>query len=628
MKYDFGGYVTRNDLKCSDGRTIRHGAFKDCDGATVPLVWQHLHDSPENVLGHAVLENRDDGVYGYCTLNDSEVGQQAKTLVRHGDIKSLSIYANQLKQQGGDVLHGVIREVSLVLAGANPGAYIDNLSFSHSDGTYEKSEDEAIMYFNDDLSMDLEHADQTEESKEEDMGEETIADVFDSLTEKQKDVVYAVIGTALSGEAEEGEGENAEAEHSAKDEETLKHADDGAADDSVEAVFNTLSETQKEAVYAIIGMALEDAAEHGETEEEGQTMKHNVFDNETGEDTQVLTHSDMEAIIDDAKRIGSVKEAFLQHGITNIEALFPEDKAVNAQPYLITRPMEWVAGVLNSVHKSPFSKVKSTAANITADEARAKGYVKGTQKVEEVIKALRRAVDATTIYKLQKLDRDDVVDITDFDVIAWMKQEMRTMLEEELARAILVGDGRDDTAPDKIKEDKIIPVWKDEETYTTHVAVDSSLTGEAKAKAFIDATIRARRFYKGSGAPTLYVGTDLLTEMRLIRDRDGHRLYKNDQELADELRVSKIVEIELLDGLMRESKKGNIFGFGGLVVNLADYNVGANKGGEVTMFDDFDLDFNKYEYLIETRCSGALTRPLSALAIEFGDAEEGGDDSE
>lgn len=620
MKYDFGGYVTRNDLRCTDGRTIRHGAFKDCDGATVPLVWQHMHNSPDNVLGHAVLENRSDGVYGYCTLNQSDAGRQARELISHGDISSLSIYANQLRQNGNDVIHGVIREVSLVLAGANPGAFIDNLSFTHGDGSYEESEDEAIMYFGDDISKNIEHADASSESDT----DQTIGEVFDTLTDIQKDAVYSIIGAALAEE----------------DSKPVEHADNsGAADggETIADIFNTLSDKQKDAVYAIIGAALEDA-EGGNSKEmaqsameedtEGEVMKHNVFDNDSSDSTQVLTHSDMAAIIEDAKRVGSMKEAFLQHGITSIEAFFPEDQAVNKQPYLITRPMEWVAGVLNGVHKSPFSKVKSTAANITADEARAKGYVKGTQKVEEVIKALKRNVDPTTIYKLQKLDRDDVIDITDFDVVAWMKQEMRTMLDEEIARAILVGDGRDDTAPDKIKEEKIIPIWKDEETYTTHINVDPSLTGEEKAKAFIDATIRGRRYYKGSGAPTLYIGTDLLTEMRLIRDRDGHRLYKNDQELADELRVSKIVEIELLDGLMRETKDHDVKAFGGLVVNLTDYNVGATKGGEVTMFDDFDLDFNKYEYLIETRMSGALTRPLSALAIEFGEGSDSGDQSE
>lgn len=607
MKYDFGGYVTRYNLRCTDGRTIRHGAFKDCDGLTVPLVWQHMHDSPDNVLGHAVLENRDDGLYGYCLLNQSGAGSQARELVSHGDITSLSIYANQLRQSGSDVIHGVIREVSLVLAGANPGAFIDNLSCAHGDGTYDEIEDEAIMYSGDNITEYIEHSDsaQVKESKK----EPSAAEIFDTLTDVQKELMYAIIGAALA------------------DEDDIKHADQ-EEQHTAEEVFETLTPIQKEAVCAIIGAAVEESDDMAQSDlddnQEGDTMKHNVFDDESNNSQEaILTHADMEAIIGDAKRIGSMKEACLQHGITNIEALFPEDQTANKTPYLISRPMEWVSGVLNSVHKSPFSRVKSTAANITADEARAKGYVKGTQKVEEVIKALKRSVDPTTVYKLQKLDRDDVVDITDFDVVSWMKTEMRMMLDEELARAFLVGDGRAETAPDKIKEDKIIPVWKDVETYTTHLDVDPKLTGEEKAKAFIDTVIRGRRYYKGSGAPTLYVGTDLLTEMRLIRDRDGHRLYKNDQELADELRVSKIVEIELLDGLMRETRKGDIKAFGGLIVNLTDYNVGATKGGEVTMFDDFDLDFNKYEYLIETRVSGALTRPMAAIAVEFGTGGNG-----
>lgn len=630
MKYDFGGYATKNNLRCSDGRTIRHGAFEDCDGATVPLVWQHMHDSPENVLGHAVLENRDDGVYAYCKLNNSQYGQQARELVSHGDISSLSIYANQLKQRGQDVIHGVIREVSLVLSGANPGALIDNLSISHGDGIYDDLDDEAVIYFDDPLS--LSHADDSEEGEdvenEEETGE-TIEDVFNTLNEKQKNAVYAIIGAALEGDNEE------EAEEAEEDSEEMAHADDSEeveetedADEAetdgetVQEIFDTLSDKQKDAVYAIIGAALEnEGAEMDIDDEEGQEMKHNVFDTEA-DDTQVLSHSDMEAIFDEAHRSGSLKDAVLAHGITDIEVLFPEAQALSGTPELISRPMEWVSQVLNAVHKSPFSKVKSTAANITADEARARGYVKGAQKVEEVITALNRVVDATTIYKLQKLDRDDIIDITDFDVVAWIKQEMRTMLDEEIARAILVGDGRTATSPDKIKEDKIIPVWNDVETYTTHQVVDSSLTGSAKAKAFIESAIRARKYYKGSGQPTLYVGTDLLTEMRLIRDDIGHRLYKNDQELADEMRVSKIVEIELLDGLMRDAD-GDTREFGGLIVNLSDYNLGANKGGEVTMFDDFDLNFNKYEYLIETRCSGALTKPLSAIALEFGTVASG-----
>lgn len=585
-KFDFGGYATKNDLRCSDGRVIRRGAFKDCDGMTVPLVWQHQHNSPENVLGHALLENRDDGVYAYGTFNDSIAGENARELVSHGDIVSLSIYANQLKQSGSDVLHGAIREVSLVLSGANPGALIDNLGFAHSDGSYEEIDDEAIIYTGE--SLQLQHSNETsgkvvpepmgvpEANKlmHEDVGsepenaEETVQDVFDSLNPTQQEVVYSIIGAALSGDIEDDDDE---------DDEEAEHSD----------------------LYDL----------------EGYEMSRNVFDNVDGEESAFLTHSDMEEIFADAKRNGSLKDAVLEHGITDIEVLFPDAQAINNQPALITRPMEWVGQVLAATRKSPFSKVKTIAADITAEEARAKGYVKGNQKVEEVISALKRVTDPTTIYKLQKLDRDDIVDITDFDVVAWIKQEMRTMLNEELARAILVGDGRSATSQDKIKEDHIRPVWTDDDLYTTKVTVDDSLTGDARAKAFIDAVIRSRKEYKGSGAPTMYIGTDLLTDMRLMRNQIGERLYKNDQELADELRVSKIVEIELLDGLEKDGNK-----FGAIVVNLNDYNVGATRGGEVTMFDDFDLDFNKYEYLIETRCSGALILPKAAIAVNFGAA--------
>ena len=706
MKYDFGGYATKNDTECSDGRTIRYGAFKECDGKTVPLVWQHMHDSVDNVLGHAMLENRDDGVYAYCTCNETPSGQQAKELVQHGDIVAMSIYANHLQQRGNDVMHGVIREVSLVLSGANPGALIDNLSFAHSDGSIEESADEAIIYFDNPLTIGISHADE----ETDDSDEETIGDIFDTLTDKQKEAVYAVIGTALE-------------EAGISDEEEVKHADsetDASGEKTIQEIFDTLTEEQKQAVYAVIGATLQehgiteedlqhsgtdkyqdfvdtlteeqvdaldalldafdadeepdpevmkilnqlsddkkdfinqvlsgdvseeddegedsdsdevdeaDASEEGSAEgagegasmaqsdHEGEIMKFNVFD-DTNEG-KTLAHSDVQAIFADAKRTGSLKDACLQHGITNIGVLFPEAKAVNTTPEMISRPMEWVSGVLSSVHRSPFSKVKSTTANITADEARAKGYVKGTQKVEEQLSALSRETGPQTIYKLQKLDRDDIIDITDFDVVAWLKQEMRTMLDEEIARAILVGDGRGVNAPDKIKEDKVRPVWSDDDMYTVKANVDSSLTGSAKAKAFIDACIRARKYYRGSGAPTLYVGTDLLTEMRLIRDDLGYPLYKNDQELADELRVSKIVEIQLLDSLTRNTTVNNetvVRNFGGLIVNLADYNVGATKGGEVNLFDDFDLDYNKYEYLIEARMSGALIRPYSAIAVDF-----------
>ncbi len=570
MKFDFGGYVTKNGLRCSDGRVIQHGAFKDCDGTTVPLVWQHDHGSPDNVLGHALLENRDDGVYGYCTFNDTKSGMNSKELVKHGDIVSLSIYANQLKQNGSDVVHGVIREVSLVLAGANPGAFIDNVCLAHGD-MIETVEDEAVIY----TGLSIEHADKDDSSEEKE--------------EPKKE------------EKEEPKKEESD-------------------DRTVGEVLNTLTDEQKVAVGFLLSQQEQlDEAKHSE---EDETMKHNVFDGTAGEDTEVLTHSEMTAILDDAKRMGSLKDAVLQHGITNIDVFFPDAKQVGDYPELITRPMEWVSGVLSDVHKTPFSKVRSVAANLTADEARARGYIKGEKKIEEQIAALKRETGPQTIYKLQALDRDDIVDITDFDVVAFLKREMRVMLDEEVARAILIGDGRGALDKSKIKETNVRPIWTDESTYTINTIVDKSLTGQERAEAFIDAAIRSRKNYMGSGSPKLYVGTDLLTDMRLIRDKMGHRLYKNDQELADELRVSGIVEIQLLDNKTR-TVGGDTRELGGLIANLKDYNCGSTRGGEVNMFDDFDINYNRFEYLIETRMSGALYVPYSAIAIEFGTSPSG-----
>ena len=629
MKYDFSGYATKNDLQCSDGRIIRQGAFRDCDGKTVPLVWQHRHDGINNVLGHALLEERDDGMYAYCTTNDTPEGKKAKAIVEHGDVDALSIFANRLQQRGSDVVHGVIREVSLVLAGANHGAKIDNLQFAHSDGTIEDLEDEAVIYTGTPISHsipfatdssagkpdlmeididtdtdadseeEISHEDQ--DSEKEEKPEETVGDVIDGLSDEQKEVVESIVNAVVNG---------------------------GKPADNAEEVINGLSEKQQTAVFALIGSIVEAGEEDSSDEEdkeashsdsEGDPMKFNVFDNESN-DTTVLTHDDIETVFREAKSSGSgsLKEACLAHGITDIEVLFPEAQTLTNQPSMISRRMEWVDSVLSACRKSPFSRVKSITANITRDEARAKGYIKGTKKIEEQIVVLKRKTDPQTIYKLQKLDRDDIIDITDFDVVVFMKNEMRMMLNEELARAILVGDGRLPDAQDKIDEEHIRPVWTDDEMYTVHTVVDGTLTGSNKAKAFIEACIRSRKLYKGSGTPTLYVGQDLLTEMRLLRDTQGYRLYKNDQELADELRVSKIVEVELFDGLHRTVNDDDRV-LGGLIVNLGDYNLGANRGGEVTLFDDFDLNYNKYEYLIETRCSGALVVPYSAMAIEFGD---------
>ena len=590
VKYDFSGYVTKNDLKCSDGRTIRKNAFKDCDGLVVPLVWQHQHNDPINVLGHCLLENRDDGVYGYGTCNDTESGRQAKALVQNGDITHMSIYANQLKQDHGNVLHGMIREVSLVLAGANPGALIDFPILAHSG---EELEDEAIIYLEDDDVIALHHAD--EETKKKPEEEEEMAE--DKKPEKEE---------------EQKKGE------------------------TVQDVFNTLNEKQKKVVYYMIGQALQDKkdAEDEDDEDEGEEMKHNVFDNEQ-EYAPVLSHADMETIFRDAKKLGSLKDAVEYHaeegvlahammpistdgmvgpsqatasqdyGVRDLDMLFPEYKSLNNPPEWIKRDTSWVSIVMNGVHHTPFSRIKSQFANITEDDARARGYMKGKQKKEEVFTLLKRTTDPQTVYKKQKLDKDDITDITDFDVVAWIKAEMRVQLDEELARAYLIGDGRANDSDDKIKEDHIRPIAKDVDLFNISVM----------AKMFIDEVIRNRKFYKGSGNPTMFTTADMLTEMLLLEDGIGHKLYKSVGELATALRVSNIVEVEVMEG-----QKINGNDLAAIIVNLSDYNVGADKGGAIDLFDDFDIDYNQYKYLIETRCSGALIKPFSAMTVTVSEA--------
>ena len=601
MNYDFSGWATRNDLRCSDGRVIRKDAFKDNDGETVPLVWNHQHNDPLNVLGHAMLQNRDSGVYAYCTFNDTENGQAAKKMVEHGDITHLSIYANRLKQKGSDVLHGAIREVSLVLAGANPGAYIDSI-MSHG----EESDDEAIIYTDEEIY--LSHAGNTEGETDMNENEETIQDVFDTLNEKQKQVVYAIIGMALE---DAGAGE---AKHSDDDDDYFKHADN---EETVQDVFNTLNEKQKQVVYAIIGQALEDAGVNTEGDEED--MKHNVFDQDEMNGNDTLSHAEMETIIADGKRFGSMKESFLAHadeyGIKSIDYLFPEPKTLNNPPEFIKRDTGWVSKVMGTVHHTPFSRIKSMFADITEDEARAKGYIKGKLKKEEVFSLLKRTTTPTTVYKKQKMDRDDVIDITDFDVIAWLKSEMRMMLDEEIARAILIGDGRLSSSDDKINETNIRPIVSDDDLYTikSKVTVAANATGADKAKAFIDQVIRSRKEYKGSGNPTLFTTEDMVTECLLLEDKIGHKLYKTEAELATTMRVKEIVTVEVMEGLKDKNSKE----VAGIIVNLADYNVGADKGGSVNMFDDFDIDYNQQKYLIETRCSGALVKPYSAITLTF-----------
>ena len=573
--YDFSGWATRCNVKCSDGRTIMKDAFVDNDKTTVPLVWQHNHTDADNVLGHALLENRAEGVYAYCSLNNTPEGRRAKELVEHGDICSLSIYANQLKQTGGNVIHGLIREVSLVLAGANPGARIMDVNIAHGDNA-----DGDAYIFNASETLDI--------------GTE-VEDIEHSDNNK--------------------EGENMPNKEE-KEEIKVEHADEGNDEETIQDVFNTLNEKQKKVVYAMIGMALEDK-ENGNAQEDKE-MKHNAFDTSNEADNQTeLMHSEVLAAIEDAKKSGSMKDAFISHGITNVDTLFPEVQAVNKTPELIARDTNWVSVVMGGVKHTPFSRVKSTAANITADEARARGYIKGKQKISEVITALKRTTLPTTVYKLQKMDRDDVIDITDFDVVAWLKQEMRGMLDEELARAFLIGDGRDGSDDSKINEQNIRPILGDNSTYTVTRTLTrtSGETDSDFAKDFIKDVVKSRKEYKGSGNPILFTTEDLLTEMLLIEDKIGHRIYKTEAELATALRVSKIVTVPVFEGHKREVA-GKNYALMGILVNLADYNVGADKGGAVNMFDDFDIDYNKYEYLIETRCSGALVKPYSAITFE------------
>ena len=617
-KFDFSGYATKNDLLCSDGRTILKDAFKHQDGKTVPLVWQHMHNDPENVLGHAVLENRLDGVYCHGSFNDTEAGKRAKELVEHGDISSLSIYANQLKEKSKMVIHGSIREVSLVLSGANPGAIIDNISFAHSDGSLVEDETEAIIYTGLSLTHDDEE-DKTHEVTEVEHSEKTVGDVFNTFTDEQKLLVHAMIAKAVDGETvEHSDEENAPTEtHETTEDDQLQHA----ADTTIKDVFDTFTEDQKNVVYYLIQSALDNTMMDGTVQQsdlEGENdMKSNVFDNTTETKANVLTHDQLNTIVTDAKRHGSLKESFLAHavdyGFNPVDVLFPDAKDVNAGgPTTIQRDTTWVDVVLGAVNKTPFARIRTRFADITADAARAKGYVTGNLKTEEVITLTKRITTPTTIYKKQKLDRDDMVDITDFDVVSWLKGEMRGMLNEELARAILIGDGRSVADEDKVNELNIRPISLDDGNVFVH---RKQVAFAETTDNIIDEFIRLRKNYKGSGVPSLFIGTDLLTEMMLLKDQFGHRLYKTVQELASVLRVSQIVEVEPMNTAIR-TVGANDYTILGIIVNLKDYTVGADKGGQVGMFDDFDIDYNQYKYLIETRASGALTMPKSALIVE------------
>lgn len=579
MEYDFSGYATKNDLKCTDGRTIRKDAFKANDGEKVPLVWQHGHKEPSNVLGHAILENREDGVYVYGKFNNTDNGKHGKEMVHHGDVKALSIYANNLVQRGSDVVHGIIREVSLVLTGANPGAFIDNVILAHSDGSVSELEDEAIISTGEQPvdpsdKKEIEHADSSD-------SDETVGDIFNTFTDKQKDVVYAMIAD-VAGKAVPPES----VEHSDENNEELEHS-----------------------------------------EEEGENlMKKNLFDQSAGDEKPQphLTHEQFSTILATAQRVGSFREAFLAHagtyGIDNIDYLFPDAQSLTSEPTFIKRRTEWVDEVLSGAKHSPFSRIKCVHADLTPAEARARGYVTGALKVEEVIALLKRFVTPVTIYKKQKLDRDDILDITEMNVVAWLKNEMRLMLDEEIARAVLISDGRLVSDPDKIPETNVIPIWTDSSVYVHNATLALNTT----TAGVIDGIITARKEYKGSGNPTMFIGGTYLTAMLLLKDSTGRYIYNTVADIAAKFRVKNIVEVPLMDSLERDNADQDTVDLVCIMVNMNDYTIGADKGGAVTMFDDFDIDYNQQKYLLETRLSGMLTIPSSAVVVELITAEFAG----
>ena len=588
-KYDFSGWATRANMKCSDGRIIADDAFKDDDGRVVPLIWNHRHNDPSEVLGHALLENRGDGVYAYCSFNDTKGGRLGKELVRHGDIASLSICANKLQQIGSLVKHGKIREVSLVLAGANPGASIEDVAI-HSDDV----EDDSVAIYTGE-PIELYHGEEMED------------------------------GTEVISEEKEEKEETKVLNHADESKETTtKSTDDTKDDKTVGDVIDSMTEEQKKVLYALVGAAVSDTDDEEDSTGGSEEMKQNVFDTtDEREMDGVLMHSDgtlvtvdeIETVFKDAKRYGSLKDSCLNHGIEDVDWLFPDDRNLNTPPAFIKRDTGWVSKVMNSVHHTPFSRIKSMFADITEDDARAKGYIKGKMKKEEFFSLLKRSTSPTTVYKKQKMDRDDVIDITGFDVVSWLKSEMRMMLDEELARAYLIGDGRLASSDDKINEQNIRPIAKDDDLFTIHsvVTVTSSATDDEKAKAVIKAVIKERKNYKGSGNPTFYTTEDMLTDMLLLTDEIGRDLYPDEAALAKKLRVKEIVTVPPMESA-KDAENNPLVG---IVVNMADYNVGADKGGAVNMFDDFDIDYNQQKYLIETRCSGALTVPYSAMAFSM-----------
>lgn len=610
-KYDFSGYASKYNIKCSDKRTILKDAFKHQDGNTVPLVWQHMHDDPTNILGHALLEHREDGPYAYCTFNDTPAGKHAKALVEHGDIVSLSIFANKLRQNGNNVMHGFIREVSLVLVGANEGAKIDNVAFAHGDGTVVTDDEEAVIYHGETDIEVIEHAAGG--------SEKTVEEVFNTFTEEEKEAVYELIGLAVSG------GKAEDVEHSGE-----------AGGKTLKEIFEAMSEEKKTVAYALVGYALENKDQNVEhsgefdeeiTDEEGEdiSMKHNVFNktNDNNKFVDTLTHDQISAIFEDAKKCGSFREACLAHaqayGIEKIDTLFPEAKNVGSDPNYIKREQDWVAGVIAAVHKSPFSRVKSTIVDMSFEEARAKGYVKGTEKKEIYFKASKRAVGPTTIYVKQKIDRDDLVDITDYNVVDMMRMQLREALDYEIARATLIGDGREPGTEGKINEENIIPVWKDDVLYSVNEVMTFD-PAKPDYKTLIKDIAKTSKHYKGSGNAVFYTTAEHHFEMLWVEDGNGRRIYDTEEKLCSALNVSKIVEVPDMEGLTRlvgPEGATKTHALIGIKVNLKDYNYGTDKGGQITSFDDFDIDYNQYKYLMEGRLSGALTKPKSAQVYEY-----------
>lgn len=585
MKFDFSGWATKNDLTCSDGRTIKHNAFKENDGQRVPLVWQHGHNAVDNVLGHALLENRDEGVYAYCAFNDTPGAENAKELVKHGDVKALSIYANRLDQRGADVIHGNIVEVSMVLSGANPGALIDNVALEHSDGSWTESEDEAVIYSGLTLSHDSgETTEDTESMDEDEVYDEddlTVADVLETLDEDQRLAVAALI-EEISGDVDD------EDEDFDEDEEFDEDYDEDYDED----------------------------AEHGDSG--GDTLMHsNIFEGDARNHMGPhLSHADEELIFAEARKPGmTLRTAVLAHaadyGIKNPELLFPDATNLDPEPQRIMRENSWVAKVLQGAKHSPFSRVKTQWSNLTADDLRAKGYVKASRKKDVVYEVANRKTEPTTVYNKTKIDRDDVLDITTFNVVAWMQQNLRLALEEELARAVLIGDGREVSNPDKIKETNIRPIWKDDELFSHKVLVDK----DAKTEDVIDIVRRSRKFYKGSGMPVLFTTNAFVCDMLEIKDINKRYIYETKQAVANALNVSDVIEVEVMEGAKREvaGKTQNLLG---IIVNMQDYTLGADKGGETSFFEQFDIDFNQQKYLLEARCSGSLTKYKSAIVIE------------